>query len=559
VAKVTHGVIRSAIKRLEVRAADARRVPREHALSDLSQLTDDERRLAELGYKQELNRSWSAFSNFAISFSIISILAGCFTTFGQAWNNGGPIAISIGWPVISAFILIIGFCMSELASAFPTSGGIYWWASKLGGPAAGFYTGWLNLVGLVAVTASVAYGCATFIDLTLNTFSESWAADYSLKRVFIIFVVVLASVALLNIFGNHLMAILNNVSVWWHVVGATAVVLILIILPETHQSADFVFTERLNNSTFDGGSTSSGIYWLYVLPLGFLLTQYTITGFDASAHLSEETHSANQSAARGIWQSIFYSAIGGWIVLLAFLFAVQDPDAVTAGGGGVAVIFLQALTVKWAGTVLLIASIGQFFCSMSCLTSCSRMLFAFSRDGAVPGGTHWRKLNANRTPVNAVLISALIAALITLPALAEVNIGTEEAPLIVPTAFYAVVSIAVIGLYLAFLVPIYLRLRAGDSFRTGPWNLGRKYKWMCTVASIEIVVICIYFIMPTLPMGIPWNDEFSWRYVNYAPILTGAVFILLTIWWFASARNWFTGPRTTIDLPAGGTSSTPPG
>ena len=182
-------------------------------MSDLSQLTDDERRLAELGYKQELNRSWSGFSNFAISFSIISILAGCFTTFGQAWNNGGPIAISIGWPVISAFILIIGFCMSELASAFPTSGGIYWWASKLGGPAAGFYTGWLNLVGLVAVTASVAYGCATFIDLTLISFSDSWAADYSLKRVFLIFVVVLAAVALLNIFGNHLMAILNNVSV----------------------------------------------------------------------------------------------------------------------------------------------------------------------------------------------------------------------------------------------------------------------------------------------------------------------------------------------------------
>ena len=122
----------------------------------VSQVTnDDEKRLAALGYKQELSRTWSAFSNFAISFSIISILAGCFTTFAQAWNNGGPVAISIGWPVISLFILIIGFCMSELASAFPTSGGIYWWASKLGGAKAGFYTGWLNLIGLISVTASV--------------------------------------------------------------------------------------------------------------------------------------------------------------------------------------------------------------------------------------------------------------------------------------------------------------------------------------------------------------------------------------------------------------------
>ena len=118
-----------------------------------SQLSHDEQLLAKLGYKQELHRSWSGFSNFAISFSIISILAGCFTTFGQAWNNGGPVAISWGWPVISLFILIIGFTMSELVSAFPTSGGIYWWASKLGGPAAGFFTGWLNLIGLLAVTA----------------------------------------------------------------------------------------------------------------------------------------------------------------------------------------------------------------------------------------------------------------------------------------------------------------------------------------------------------------------------------------------------------------------
>src|SRR6478609_460038 len=153
------------------------------------ELSDDEKHLARLGYSQELSRSWSSFSNFAISFSIISILAGCFTTFGQAWNNGGPIAISWGWPVISLFILVIGLTMSELVSAYPTSGGIYWWASKMGGPAAGFYTGWLNLIGLLAVTASVAYGAATFFDLTLSTLSSSYADGYSLTRVFITFLV----------------------------------------------------------------------------------------------------------------------------------------------------------------------------------------------------------------------------------------------------------------------------------------------------------------------------------------------------------------------------------
>ena len=525
-------------------------------MSDTTNLNADEQRLAELGYKQELRRNWSGFSNFAISFSIISILAGCFTTFGQAWNNGGPIAISIGWPLISVFILIIGLTMSELVSAYPTSGGIYWWASALGGPKAGYYTGWLNLIGLWAVIASVSYGCATFFDLTLSTYSESWAAGYSLQRVFLIFIVVLALVSILNIFSGHLMAVLNNVSVWWHVIGAAVIIIILIFLPPSHMSVSDVFTMRVNNSAgLAGGETSGLLFWFYVLPLGFLLTQYTITGFDASAHLSEETQGAADSAAKGIWRSIFYSAIGGWVLLLAFLFAVQDPDAVTAGGGGVAVIFNQALSAQWAGTVLLIATVGQFFCSMACMTSCSRMMFAFSRDGAVPGASLWAKLSKSQVPANAVLATAVIAVLITLPALVEVNIGTAEAPIIVPTAFYAVVSVAVIGLYLAFAIPIYLRWKAGSRFKQGPWNLGNKWKWMAPVAVIEIIIISVYFILPTTPMGWPGNPDFSWKFVNYAPILTVGALILLWIAWHVSAKKWFTGPKRTIDLPPGVSSA----
>src|SRR5918998_4605402 len=137
--------------------------------SQLEQFKDeDERQLAEMGYKQDLNRTWSAFSNFAISFTIISVLAGCFTTFGQAWNNGGPVAISWGWPLISIPILIIGFSMSELVAKYPTAGGIYWWAARLGGPVWGWFTGWFNLVGLVGVVASVDYACATFLNVLLG-------------------------------------------------------------------------------------------------------------------------------------------------------------------------------------------------------------------------------------------------------------------------------------------------------------------------------------------------------------------------------------------------------
>ena len=508
-------------------------------------INHDERRLNELGYKQELNRSWSAFSNFAISFSIISILAGCFTTFAQAWNNGGPVAISIGWPLISLFILIIGLCMSELASAYPTSGGIYWWASKLGGARAGFYTGWLNLIGLVSVTASVGYGAASFLNTLLGTQFANYATSFMggdyIKQQFALFVLIILFVTTLNVYGSKILAMVNNISVWWHVFGAAIVIAILLLVPDNHQSISWMFTERVNNSGFEN-------YWLYVLPLGFLLTQYTITGFDASAHLSEETHNAHISAAKGIWQSIFYSAIGGYILLLAFLYAATETDIINSfdpavnpyGGGSVISILYTSLGGGAAfKLVMLITTAGQIFCVTACLTSCSRMMYAFSRDGAVPGGNLWKKVNSHGVPLNAVFASAVGGVVLTLPALWKSPTGA-------PTAFYAVVSVCVISLYLAFLIPIYLRLKAGSSFKPGEWTLGSKYKWMCTLAVAEIAIISVYFILPFAPAGTPGNKDFTWTAVNYAPIVTGGALILLTIWWQLSAKKWFTGPKRTI-------------
>jgi amino acid transporter len=313
------------------------------------------------------------------------------------------------------------------------------------------------------------------------------------------------------------------------------VILVLVLVPATHQDLGFVFTERINNSGF-----SDGTYWFLVLPLGFLLTQYTITGFDASAHLSEETQGAAEGAAKGVWRSIAYSALGGWLLLLAFLFAVQDPDGVTAAGGSVDAIFGQALGEGWHFTILLISTAGQFFCAIACLTSASRMTFAFSRDGAIPGSRLWSKVDPRtKVPANAVVFVAVIGAIITLPALKSVN-G-------IPTAFYAVTSVAVIGLYLAFAIPIFLRWRMGDDFEPGSWTLGRKYRWMNLVAVVEIAIISIYFVLPFTPAGTPGNADFAWSSVNYAPVLTIGSLVVLGIWWMASARHWFTGPKMTID------------
>lgn len=426
--------------------------------------------------------------------------------------------------------------------------------------------------------ASVAYGAATFLDYSLSRFSESWAAGYSLERVFVLFLIVLILTSLANIFSSHLLAVFNNISVWWHVFGAAIIVLILLFgLKEgaTHWNTTDVFTGRVNNTfglfggdgTLNGPGTGGPGFWFYVLPLGFLLTQYTITGYDASAHLSEETQGAADSAAKGIWRSIFYSAIGGWILLLVFLFAVQDPAAVSAGGGGVQVILDQALTPFMSGSVLLIATLGQLFCTTACLTSASRMLFAFSRDGAVPGASYWARLNKSKTPVNAVLAVAVAGLILTLPALWKVNIGTEEAPIYTVTAFFAVVSIGVLGLYMAFAIPIYYRWKQGANFKQGSWNLGNKWKWMAPVAILEVIITSIFFIMPLNPagtpgfmrglLGAPTTEEvaFDWKAVNYAPIVLGAILILLWIGWHVSAKKWFTGPKHTIDLPAGVSSA----
>jgi amino acid transporter len=521
-------------------------------------LTEDERTLAALGYKQELSRTWSSFSNFAISFSIISILAGCFTTFGVAWNAGGPIAISWVWPILSLGILIIGFCMSELVSAFPTSGGIYWWASKLGGAKAGYYTGWLNLIGLLAIVASVAYGCATFFDVTLSQFSSGWASGYSLPRVFYVFIAILLLAAIINIFSSKLLAWLNNISVWWHVLGAIIVVAILFAIPKEHSSLSWMFTGHINNTGFIGGSTTGFGFFFLVLPIGFLLTQYTITGYDASAHLSEETQAAANGAAKGIWRSIFYSAIGGYILLMAFLYAVgPNQQKVTDAGGFVGAIFTSSMSAHWSGTVLFISTAGQFFCTVACMTSCTRMMFAFSRDGAIPGAKYWAKLNKNKVPVNGVILTVVVALIITLPAIKAVTIQLPSGPAPSPIAFYAVVSIGVLGLYLAFAIPIFLRWRAGDNFKPGPWTLGNKYKWLAPIALIEIAITSVAAIMPTSSGGAPWYGAgvFSWRYVNYAPIVLGVALIALWIGWHVSAKKWFTGPKHTIDLPAGVSSA----
>ena len=357
------------------------------------------------------------------------------------------------------------------------------------------------------------------------------------------FVVILVIVATINIFSSHLLAVINNISVWWHVAGAAIVIGILWLIPEQHASFSTVFATTVNNTGFFGGSNTGLAFLLFVLPMSAILTQYTITGYDASAHLSEETKSAANGAAKGIWRSIFYSAIGGWILLLTFLFAVQDVDGVTAGGGAVVTIFTQAMDSKWVAVVLLISTAGQLFCTTACQTSASRMLFAFSRDRAVPGHQLWSKVSEKKVPANAVMVTATHRGD---HHAARPGRGRHQRR---PGAHRILRG----GVHRRGRpVPVLrgadlLRWRIGDDFQVGRWNLRGHYKWMAPVAIIEIIVTSIIAMFPTSIGGTPWDASFEWKYVNYTPLLVGGVLILLFIYWHVSVKNWFTGPIKQVD------------
>jgi amino acid transporter len=504
----------------------------------------DEQQLAQLGYRQELTRGWSAFTNFAISFTIISVLAGTFTTFAFAWQNGGPIAASIGWPVLCAFVLMVAFSMAELTSRYPTAGGPYWWAYDLGGKGWSWMTGWFNIVGLVGIVASVAYGAAFFLYSLLSLYGLNiFGLDFGngkhiLANTWVLFVIILALYTLVNIFADRVLGLMNNISVGWHILGVAVIIALLVFVPDHHQSASFVFGHKINNNGAFGGSTSSLGFWLLVLPVGFLLTMYTQTGYDASAHTAEETKGAAKAAAQGVWRSVFWAAVIGWFVLLAFLFAATDTKAVDDQAGFVGAIFTSALDPWAAKMVILIATVGQFFCGAAGLTSASRTWYAFSRDRGMPGWWLFRRVNRDRVPFNAVIAVSVASLVIAIPAL----FGKHD----IPFAFFALTGICTVGLYLAYILPVILRLRAGDRFEQGEWNLGRRYKIVNILAIFFVVLVVLSLELPYSPTGLPWNEGFDAANVNYTPFAI-ILPLIFGVWYLISAKDRYQGPVRTLE------------
>ncbi len=476
--------------------------------------------LHRLGYAQELLRRMGGFSNFAVSFTIISILSGCLTAYGVAMFNGGPIDMNIGWPLVGIMVTIVGLAMAEVCSSYPTAGGLYYWSAKLGGkngPAWSWFTGWFNLLGQVAVTAGIDGGLALFA----SAFMSNWFG-YTLDppHILLVYAIALILHGLLNTFGIRLVALLNDISVWWHILGVVFIVAVLLIVPKHHQSVGFIFTS-FNNAT--GASFPGNV--IYVFLIGLLLAQYTFTGYDASAHMTEETKNAATAGPRGIVMSIVVSLVAGWVLLIGVTSAIQNYAGESTAVVPAAQIFIDAAGGGMGQLLLLIAIGAQFYCGMSSVTANSRMIYAFSRDGAVPGHRLWSQINKRtRTPTNSIWLAVAGAFILFLPYLWNAY------------AYAAVISIAVIGLYIAYGIPVLLRLRAGNNFERGPWHLGRWSRPIGIVAVTWIALISILFILPTaFPIT---GTNFNYTIVAVAVVLGGT-----SIWWFASAKRWFKGPK----------------
>ncbi len=484
------------------------------------ELDEDARALAEMGYKQELKRGMSGFSNFAVSFSIISILAGCITSYKIALVSGGPSTIVLGWLIVGIMVLTVALSMAEVCSRYPTAGGLYFWAGRLAKRNKrtwAWYVGWFNFLGEIAVTAAIDFGCAT----TWMAFANLvWGVEVTPGGVFLVFLVIIVSHAALNTFGVNLVSLLSSISAWWHVVGVLIIVGALWILPTKHQSVAWTLT---------GWHNETGWSFLpYVFLMGLLMAQYTYTGYDASAHVAEETRNASVAAPKGIVLSVLVSVIGGFILLYSITASIQDNSeegltALAASDTGLppAQIFLDSLgNPDVAKFLLFIVCVAQYFCGMASVTANSRMSFAFSRDHALPGSKIWAKVNPRTgTPTNSIWFCVALSIILAVPSLFS------------STAYLAVTSIAVIGLYIAYVVPVFLR-RLTPEFVPGPWHLGRWSPIIGWMAVGWVVLICILFVLPpAYPITV--------NTFNYAPVAVVVVLIIATVFWQLGGKRTF--------------------
>ncbi|MBS2013521.1 MAG: amino acid permease [Deltaproteobacteria bacterium] len=467
----------------------------------------DDAELGRLGYAQELLRRMGGFSSFAVSFSIISVLTGCITAYSDAIGPGGPAALGIGWPVVSAGTLLVALAMAELASAFPTAGALYHWSALLGTPGWGWVTAAMNLVGQIAIVAAIDFGCASELAATLGL-------SGGLRPTLALLALILASHALLNAFSVRLVAWLNDFSATVHIVGVLIVVGALFAFGKA-QPASFLAHTATTRS--DG---SLGLGFLN----GLVLSMFTFTGYDASAHLAEETHDPARRTPWGILTSVGVSAIAGYLLLASITLAIRDLPAIAEGKHAALVVMKGALGDGFGRAAMGMALAAMWFCGLSSVTSASRTLYAFSRDRGLPFASTLSRVNEKtRTPIPAILVLTVGPFVLVL--------GTAPFS---DALFDAMAKMATMGLYVSYAIPIALGAvaRHRGAWRSrGPFHLrgvGVPIAWAAVAWCVFVLVVC----------GLPPNQ--------LPAVMLGGALIALGIVYVVFVRKHFEGPRVKL-------------
>ncbi|KAJ3694089.1 hypothetical protein LUZ60_009569 [Juncus effusus] len=501
----------------------------------------DEARLHQLGYKQELNRGLSAVSNFAISFANISVLMGITTAYNTGLRYGGPASMTIGWLVVSLFTCCVGLSMAEICSAYPTSGGLYYWSAKLAGkewaPFASWITGWFNIVGLFAGTTSVNFSMAQLIQviILLSTGGANGGGYKASKYMVLGFHgLILVSQGIINSLPIKYLAFFANLGAIWNFLGIFVLMILIPTVATERASVKFVFTEF---NTANGAGVHGSVYILF---LGLLMSQYALGGYDVSAHMVEETKKADQGAPIGIVTSVGLAIVTGWAYLVAITFAITDISYLLdinndAGGYAIAEIFYLVFKNRYGsgtGGIICLGIVAGplYLCGLTAVASNSRMTYAFSRDGALPFSKVFYKVNKQEVPVNAVWLSVIVAFCMALTSL-----GSQ-------VTFQAMVSFVTIGLYIAYVLPVFFKVTLGTkSFVRGPFHLG---KCSVVIGWISVLWVATITVLFSLPIAYPITKDT----LNYAPVAVGGVLIISIGYWILSARFWFDGPKINVNV-----------
>lgn len=451
------------------------------------QLAEDKKHLHRFGYAQELLRDMGGFSNFAISFSIISILTGAVSLYGYGLTYGGPGIMGWGWTIVALFVLLVAASMAELASAIPTAGALYHWASILANKRWGWYTAWINLIGQIGIVAGIDYSVALFADPLLAT---TFGYESTSNTTLLVFAIILLMHGILNHIGIRIVARLNDFSAWYHIAVVTILVVALGFFSKNSlQPVDYLFQV---------GQTFSDQPYALAFLIGLLQAQWTFTGYDASAHTIEETVNPRVRAAWGIYTSVAFSFVFGFLMLAVVTLSIKDTAAATKASNAFIYVISEALGGTFGNVILWLVTLAMWFCGLASVTSFSRMMYAFSRDKGMPGSRHWAQISRRyRTPAKAIwLVVILSFALALIDAIIKwVN---PDATL---TTLAFLTAVSVVGLYVSYGIPIYLKMRAESKGlfldkHKGPWDLGSWSRPINVISLIWIVFISIVMMIP---------------------------------------------------------------